>query len=185
MRLLQTVFALVAVISLSACTTTGVGVNRSQTPTEGGSAESAHETPELSDAVSEQYHERIAVVAREIRAVCSSAANQAYFGHTPCLPAGMTDKHLRDRTRITPEQKKVAQRIFDQLHRLNEETRTFMTESGSPELVTLARHSRETVDPQIQALQDALLSGSITWGEYNRSRLEIFEASTAGSPARE
>ena len=124
----------------------------------------------------------IAAVAREVRAVCSAAVNQAYFSRTPCLPSGMNESHLRDRTHITAEQKKAALRVFEHLRRLNEDTRRLMTESGSDELMTLARRSRESVDPQIQKIQSALTSGSISWGEYNRSRLEIFEASTGFTP---
>lgn len=174
MRFLPTfLLSLAAVLSLSACTTTGTGPARVRS-----------EAPALpeDDPVTEQYNERIAAVAREVRAVCSAAVNQAYFSRTPCLPSGMHESHLRDRTRITAEQKKAAARVFEHLRRLNEETRTLMTESGNSELMTLARRSRESVDPQIQEIQSALISGTITWGEYNRSRLEIFEASTGFTP---
>ena len=165
--------SLAAVLSLSACTTTGTVPERVQSETA--------DLPE-DDPVTEQYNERIAAVAREVRAVCSAAVNQAYFSRTPCLPSGMHESHLRDRTRITAEQKKAAARVFEHLRRLNEETRTLMTESGNAELMTLARRSRESVDPKIHEIQSALISGSITWGEYNRSRLEIFEASTGFTP---
>ena len=39
------------------------------------------------------------------------------------------------------------------------------------------------VDPKISALQSSLLKGAMTWAEYNRARLEVYDASKTGAPA--
>lgn len=131
----------------------------------------------------ERYNERIAQVSRDIRAICTSPANRLYYAKTPCLPSGMTQAHLMDGSRITPETRRVAQRVFASLHKLNEDTRNLMTSSGDARLIRLARHSREVVDPKIEAMQAALLKGAMTWAEYNRARLEVFESSKGNAPA--
>ena len=65
MRILPTfLLSLAAVLCLSACTTTGTGPAVVRSETSG--------LPE-DDPVAEQYNERIAAVAREVRAVCSAA----------------------------------------------------------------------------------------------------------------
>ncbi len=129
----------------------------------------------------EAYHERIAEVSKILRAVCTAPVNQPYFDKTPCLPPGITEKHLMDKTRITAAQKKAAEQVFARIHRLNEDTRKMMIESGNPEYARLARTSLQVVDPRVDALQRSLLSGQITWGEYNRERLEIFEETSSRS----
>ncbi len=58
-----------------------------------------------------------------------------------------------------------------------------MISSGDAHLIKLARHSREMVDPKISALQSSLLKGAMTWAEYNRARLEVYDASRTGAPA--
>ena len=65
----------------------------------------------------------------------------------------------------------------------NEDTRSLMISSGDAHLIKLARHSREMVDPKISALQSSLLKGAMTWAEYNRARLEVYDASRTGAPA--
>ncbi len=135
------------------------------------------------ESENERYNERIAQVSKDIRAICTSPANRLYYAKTPCLPSGMTEAHLKDGSRITPQARRVAQQVFENLHKLNEDTRDLMTSSGDARLIRLARHSREVVDPKIEAMQAALLNGTMTWGQYNRARLEVFESSKAGAPA--
>ena len=55
----------------------------------------------------------------------------------------MTEAHLKDGSRITPEARRVAERVFASLHKLNEDTRSLMISSGDAHLIKLARHSRE------------------------------------------
>lgn len=190
---LTIVLSTITISLLSACGTTSHSLKPSTTSEASAQSSRTHQsTPKHSASTkaeaenkneneNEQYHERIAIVARNIRAICTAPANQLYYTRTPCLPAGMTEAHLRDPARLTAQAQVVTKRIFDQLHQLNEETRALMMASGDPDLIRLARRSREVVDPQIKNIQDALLSRKITWGEYNRARLEIFETSSKNS----
>ena len=168
---------------LSACGTTSHSFKPSaSSEAVGQSSRSFQDTSRsTSEAENEKYNERIAIVARDVRAICTAPANRLYYTRTPCLPAGMTEAHLRDPARMTAQAKVVTKRIFDQLHKLNEETRALMMDSVNPDLIRQARQSREIVDPKIKDIQDALLDGKITWGEYNRARLEIFETSSKNS----
>ena len=184
----RSAFALLfaALFGLSACAplqpveapAAGSGENAGAAAPQGSTAETGTSSGSLSE---EAYHERIAEVSKILRAVCTAPVNQPYFDKTPCLPPGITEKHLTDKTRITAAQKKAAEQVFARIHRLNEDTRKMMIESGNPEYARLARTSLQVVDPRVDALQRSLLSGQITWGEYNRERLEIFEETSSRS----
>lgn len=177
------VLGVLTISLLSACGTTSHSLKPSASSEAVGQSSRTSKDATLStrETENEKYNERIAIVARDVRAICTAPANRLYYTRTPCLPAGMTEAHLRDPARMTAQAKVVTKRIFDQLHKLNEETRALMMESGNPDLIRQARQSREIVDPKIKDIQDALLDGKITWGEYNRARLEIFETSSKNS----
>ena len=93
--------------------------------------------------------------------------NQPYYRKTACLPSGITDEMTKDSTRITAAQKRAAEAVFAFTHELNEETRRIMRETQDPALAARAELSQRLRDPQINTLQEDLLSGKITWGEYN------------------
>lgn len=133
------------------------------------------------DRYPESYRERIAEVMHRTRAACVAEDYQPYFRKTACLPTGITDEMTRDRTRITAAQKRAARALFTMTRSLNEETRRIMIETGDPELVERAESSRLLREPKINALQESLLDGSITWGEYNAERRRLARsASDAG-----
>lgn len=159
----------------------GCAVTPTSTESKHQSIETAVDREPLSQS-NEHYNERITQVSRDVRAICTSPANRLYYAKTPCLPAGMTEAHLKDRSRITPDAKRVAERVFESLHKINEDTRDLMMSTGNPRLIELAQHSREVVDPKIEAIQSSLLKGAMTWGEYNRARLEVYESSKESAP---
>ena len=82
----------------------------------------------------------------------------------------------KDSTRITAAQKRAAETVFAFTHELNEETRRIMRETQDPALAARAELSERLRDPQINTLQEDLLSGKITWGEYNTARRALAEA---------
>lgn len=125
---------------------------------------------------SSEYRARIEEVAARMRAACVADDFQPYFRKTACLPGGITSEMLADRTRITAAQKRAAQEVFALTHALNEETRRIMIESGTPEERAQALASQSERDPLIAALQKDLLEGRITWGDYNKRRLELLRA---------
>jgi hypothetical protein len=128
--------------------------------------------------ITPDYRARIAQVSRLMAEICSRASTQAYYAKTPCLPSGMTRAQVRDTSRATWAQKKAAREAFAEMKRLNEETRRMMTASGLEEYRAIVQHSREKVDPRVERMQNGLLNGTITWGEYNRERLRLLEEST-------
>ena len=140
-----------------------------------------HETVRTTRSVRLQsagYRARIEEVAARMRAACVADDYQPYFRKTACLPGGITEEMLADRTRITAAQKRAAQKVFALTHALNEETRRIMIESGTPEERARALASQSERDPLISALQEDLLAGRITWGTYNARRLELHHAAS-------
>ncbi len=168
LSLLTISFAMLSL--LAGCATAPRGTNTDAGTQQEVTSTRRHTTAErfAKTTDNELYNERIAQVSRDIRAICTSPANRPYYAKTPCLPSGMTEAHLKDGSRITPEARRVAERVFASLHKLNEDTRSLMISSGDAHLIKLARHSREMVDPKISALQSSLLKGAMTWAEYNR-----------------
>ncbi len=207
--------SLIAVIALSGCTTVPPSQPTPLPP------EPSRPVIEV-QADNQEYLEQIASVAREMRGICAAsdfqsyfkkspclpsgitethlkdksritkeqkkatarlfarqhelnADFQSYFKKSPCLPSGITETHLKDKSRITKEQKKATARLFARQHELNAKTRAIMMESLDPEMMRMAQQSETRVMPRVDELQQALLSGRITWGEYNRTRLAIFE----------
>lgn len=122
-----------------------------------------------------QYELRITEVSNRMRAACVAEAFQPYFRKSACLPNGITEAMLSDRTRITREQRRAAEGVFELTHELNEETRRIMIETGTPQEARIAEEFRTLSDPRIEAMQEGLLKGTLTWGEYNMRRLELFE----------
>lgn len=160
--------SLIAVIALSGCTTVPPSQPTPLPP------EPSRPVIEV-QADNQEYLEQIASVAREMRGICAASDFQSYFKKSPCLPSGITETHLKDKSRITKEQKKATARLFARQHELNAKTRAIMMESSDPEMMRMAQLSETRVMPRVDELQQALLSGRITWGEYNRTRLAIFE----------
>ncbi len=135
---------------------------------------------EADPVVDEQEHraldalsDRFEVVGVRMRAICVSPENRAYYNKTACLPSGITEAMLKDTSRITKAQKRAAEQVFNATHTLNEETRDLMLKSGIPSYMDEAIESRRTIDPAVKDLQNRLLSGKITWGEYNRERRDL------------
>lgn len=166
-RLCSTLFA--ALLLLSGCALPPA--QNAETPSE--------PAPESTEAAVRreptQYELRIAEVGNRMRAACVAEAFQPYFRKSACLPNGITEAMLRDRTRITREQRRAAEGVFELTHELNEETRRIMIETGTPQEARIAEESRTLSDPRIEEMQEGLLKGALTWGEYNARRLELFE----------
>ncbi len=136
---------------------------------------STSEASQVAIDTNAKYEEQIVAVSKEMRGICASSAFQSYFKKTACFPPGITERQLRDRTRITKEQRRAAVRVFELQHELNTRTRDIMIKSGDKKMIELAKRSQTDVMPAVEALQKAFLSGSITWGEYNTTRLRLFE----------
>lgn len=128
------------------------------------------------DAAALAYHDQVERVAQRLRAACVSPDYRAYYAKTACLPSGITPKMLEDRTRITKAQKTAAQAVFNITKELSDETRAIMIKTGLPEYMDLAESSRTKADPKIRAMQQGLLEGRLTWGEYNKARLALAQA---------
>ncbi len=163
-----------ALLALAACLLVG-GCATSPSLPVGSAAPVAPVAPvaESPDAPS-AYRKRVADVMLRMRATCVAQGLQPYFRKTACLSSGITDAMLRDRSKITREQRRAAEQVFSITKDLNAETRRVMTESGTPAEARLAEASKRH-DPAIEENQAKLLSGEITWGEYNVRRKALHE----------
>ena len=164
MKAFLLIISAASVLGLAGCTTT---LNPEKT--------SPIEVQEVTVNTHAEYDEQIDAVSKEMRGICASSAFHSYFKKTACFPPGITEHQLRDRTRITKEQRRAAVRLFELQRELNAKTRDIMIKSGDPKMIDLAQRSQTDVIPAVEALQDALLSGTMTWGEYNVKRLRLFE----------
>lgn len=131
-------------------------------------------TPEASAAGPSAYEVRIAEVREELRQVCFDPDLQAYFQKTPCLASSITDAMTRERSRITPQERLAAEAVFTRTQDINTKTLVMMEQSGSRRLAALAALARSNT-AAVDALQESLLSGRITWGEYNAERRALHE----------
>ena len=163
----------VLVTSLVGCSTT-LAPQRSASGTSTETIQPIHQQED--EAEPQSYRERIEVVVQRMRAACVAQDNQPYYRKTACLPSGITDEMTKDSTRITAAQKRAAEAVFAFTHELNEEIRRIMRETQDPALAARAELSQRLRDPQINTLQEDLLSGKITWGEYNTARRALAEA---------
>ena len=117
--------------------------------------------------------ERFLALPGMYRQICLAPELAPYFDKTPCLPSMVTKKHLKDTSRITPVQTAAMRQAVSEIRELNDETRRLMIESGLEPYASHARQAALTLDPLIVTNQNALINGEITWGEYNRRRLEL------------
>lgn len=168
MNLLLKITSAAILVTLAGCTAT------LKTPDAPQPAQ-PHPALESDPFESAEYLDQIDAVAKEMRGMCASSTFQSYFKKTACFPSGITEKQLKDRTRITREEKKVAAKLFALQHDLNARTRAIMMKTRDARMIEVAEISKTRVMPEVEALQDALLSGALTWGEYNAARLRLFE----------
>lgn len=121
-----------------------------------------------------QYLARIGEVSKAALQLCHNPNYRSYFAKTPCLPAGMTTKFLQNNAYPNAQEIKVASLVFRELDQLNQQTRDIMIDSQIERHVRSAQHSEAHVMPRIHDLQNRFLKGKLTWGQYNRERLAIF-----------
>ena len=159
LRAIAAVFAAACAITLAGCQApTG------QSPSEQDLIDMANSLPTEDD-----LKERFRQVGNVVHEICHAPEFSPYFEKTPCLATLLTEKHMQDKSRITAEQgraMRMALREFDELNRV---TRRMMVESQLENYAQLARRA-DQIDVASHANQESLLSGAITWGEYNRER---------------
>ncbi len=121
--------------------------------------------------------ETVAARFRDVRGlmlrVCQQPSNQAYFSKTPCIASELTDAQASDSAKASPAEVKAANRVFQQIAAINDKTRQMMIASGVDAHEAAVKQSEAQIDPKVKANQDALISGKISWGEYNRTRMTL------------
>ncbi len=125
------------------------------------------------------FNLKVKQIARLTHAVCISQKHRAYFAQTACLPSGLTEKQLSSKRKITRNEANAARSVFSALNNLNSQMRDWMRASGYKPYVERAERSEATFVPAVTALQNDLLKGRITWGEYNRRRQALFLGDTS------
>ena len=121
--------------------------------------------------------EGVAARFREVKGlmlrVCGQPDNQPYFRKTPCIASSLTDEQAADESTVTPDEAKAAKRVFSQIDAINEKTRKIMVASGQDAHEDAVRLSEAKIDPKVKENQEALVSGRISWGKYNRQRMAL------------
>ena len=96
--------------------------------------------------------ERFEEVAAIYREICTAPEYAGYFEKTPCLPAMASRRQLNDRSK-----------------------------ARAPEIEQMRRVAEE-IDPLVRKNQDDLAGRRITWGEYNRRRIELMQMTQENTP---
>ena len=130
-------------------------------------------TPQRSGPTVVDIQARFAALPDMLRQICVDPRFSSYFRRTPCLPQMASRNQLNDRTHITPGQIKAMRLAISKIHDLNADTQNMMIQSGIEPYVSLAHRAIQHIDPQVKANQQALIEGQITWGTYNRRRIEL------------
>jgi hypothetical protein len=112
--------------------------------------------------------------------VCRNPAYAVYFARTACAPGRMTVAQMTDTARISPEEKAV----FAEARRAYETRQDAINEvyrNGSPQGAKAVEIYLATFRPQVEKNDRDLGNGAITWGTYNKRRLEIAHAYTVAA----
>lgn len=132
--------------------------------------EMAKSMPSESD-IKERFHANAGLY----RQVCQAPELAPYYTKTPCLPRQASAEQLADTSFITEGQSAAARQAIGEINELNAQTRSLMKRSGIDYYAELAQKAADKTDPLIRQNQNQLLAGEITWGEYNRRRIEILD----------
>lgn len=129
--------------------------------------------------------ERFRAVGGVLREICTSGDYAAYFAKTACLATDITDRQKRDTSRITDRQKRAMTAAVAEIEELNRQTRELMIASQLEPYVSLALQAQNETDRLVKRNQDNLLSGEITWGQYNTWREAIARRAMENRAAKE
>lgn len=162
---------------LAALVLTGCKTLTGNLPTEAELAEMARKMPGET-AIRERFKE-VAAIYREI---CTAPEYAGYFEKTPCLPAMASRRQLNDRSKARAPEIEQMRRVAEEIEELNSTTRHLMTESGIDSYVRAAARADEEIDPLVRKNQDDLAGRRITWGEYNRRRIELMQMTQENTP---
>lgn len=133
------------------------------------------------DPAEEVILQRYRQAGELLKKMCFAPEYEEYFAKTPCLPTTPTKRQLSDTSRITSAQSDAARQAFAAIAKINEDTRRMMRESGLPRY-TQAAQKVASLDTLVERLQTELLSGKITWGQYNRRRARLAQAMAGRLP---
>ena len=158
-KLALTVLAASSMLGLPGCQ-----VPSAHSPSEQELIDMANPLPTEAD-----LKERFRQVGSVVHEICHAPEFSSYFEKTPCLATLITEKHMQDKTRITAQQARAMRMALREFDELNRVTRRMMVESQLENYAQLARRA-DAIDVESHANQQNLLSGQITWGEYNRQR---------------
>jgi hypothetical protein len=109
------------------------------------------------------------------RPVCLNPAYAAYYAKTACSPNGVTPAQMAAGSRISPEEKAIFREVRHAYNAGQNEIVEAMRK-GLPWGTKAADLVMSTYRPQNDKIDLDLYNGAITWGTYNKRRLEINSA---------
>lgn len=104
--------------------------------------------------------------------VCDNPKYSDAIKNIPCLPSGITLEHLANTSKISEDNKQFYLDFFKQ----QEEYRVKIARirnDGSMAQKKLSEILSSTIDPKIDDDRVALITGKMTFGEYNKRRKEL------------
>lgn len=117
-------------------------------------------------------------------AMCRNATYAAYFNKTVCSDFEFKPEHFSDPSKATKKEKEVIEIILAAMNDMAESQinliRTMSTYPSDEGLARRAEALEQMIRPRNEANNRALYNGTITWGEYNQVRRQIFNDFVAG-----
>lgn len=105
--------------------------------------------------------------------ICANPAYAAYFAKTPCNTVAITSQQMADTSKISPEAKAVLTEVRGALNAYADEYFRILR-NGTPAGAKVADINLSVARPQDDKNDRDLYDGIITWGTYNKRRLEIY-----------
>jgi hypothetical protein len=104
-------------------------------------------------------------------AVCADRKYALYFSKTACKADEITLQQMDDPTRVTPEEKPVVSEVLAQLNQASLQWADALRKYGGSNGAKRSDVFLNTLNTQTRPNHEALYSGEITWGEYNKRRV--------------
>jgi hypothetical protein len=117
----------------------------------------------------------------QMKAACNSPDFQLYYNKTSCLANDVTLSQMTDKSKITTAEKLVLEAATTNVDNLIKDNLNLIRQFGSQKDKALADYVETVQNPNLEKNRLDLFDGKITWGDFNRRRKEIGDASSVTS----
>ena len=121
---------------------------------------------------------KLSVLVGQMRELCGNPTFAAYHAKTYCSVSDATLLNMTDKSKISNQEKDSLNMYSQAYDRLYKEWNDLARIEGNAQAKQLASYNEIVVQPAVQKNRLDLFEGKISWGDYNRRRKEILDASS-------